>query len=93
MTCSVSAGISPHLPHVRQQKTQVSLRFVPEDQGTRLHLLQTGWANDPDWDEGYDYFRHEWLDVVLPRLQYRFTHGPIDWHNPPSGQQLKCLAQ
>jgi uncharacterized protein YndB with AHSA1/START domain len=70
----------------------VSLRFVPEGQGTRLHFLQTGWAQDPDWDQGYAYFREEWLELSLP-LQYRFTHGPIDWNNPPGKQQLKSLAQ
>jgi len=41
---SFSWNFPPHLPHIRQQKTQVSLRFVPEGQGTRLHFLQTGWA-------------------------------------------------
>ena len=64
-----------------------------ETQGTRLHFLQTGWAQDPDWDQGYAYFREEWLELSLPRLQYRFTHGPIDWNNPPGKQQLKSLAQ
>jgi uncharacterized protein YndB with AHSA1/START domain len=90
---SFSWNFPPQFPHIRQQKTQVSLRFVPEGQGARLHFLQTGWAQDPDWDQGYAYFREEWLELSLPRLQYRFTHGPIDWNNPPGKQQLKSLAQ
>ena len=90
---SFSWNFPPQFPHIRQQKTQVSLRFVPEGQGTRLHFLQTGWAQDPDWDQGYAYFREEWLELSLPRLQYRFTHGPIDWNNPPGKPQLKSLAQ
>ncbi|MBV7413882.1 SRPBCC domain-containing protein [Aeromonas sp. sif2433] len=90
---SFSWNFPSQFPHIRQQKTLVSLRFVPEGQGTRLHFLQTGWTNDPDWDLGYDYFREEWLEINLPRLQYRFTHGPIDWNCPPNKQQLKSLAQ
>jgi hypothetical protein len=90
---SFSWNFPPSLPSLREQKTHVSVRFAPEPQGTRLYFLQTGWANDPDWDKGYVYFREEWLALSLPRLQYRFVHGPIDWHNPPTKRQLKLLTQ
>ena len=30
-----------------------------------------------------EYFQQAWLDVVLPRLRYRFEVGPIEWQNPP----------
>ena len=56
-------------------------------EGTRLYFLQTGWANDPDWDQGYAYFREEWLETSLPRLQYRvraeltdLLGRPVRWH-------------
>ncbi len=90
---SFSWNFPPHLPRIRQQKTLVSLRFVSEGQGTRVHFLQIGWANDADWELGFDYFKEEWLTFTLPRLQYRFTHGPIDWNAPPTLLQLKSLAQ
>ncbi|MGL5947586.1 MAG: SRPBCC family protein [Aeromonas sp.] len=90
---SFSWNFPPALPELRTQKTQVTLHFTAEGSGTRLQLRHCGWANDPDWARGYDYFCTEWLEETLPRLVYRFTHGPINWQQPPNATALKALAQ
>ena len=73
----------PHLPDVRGQRTHVVIRFFQEDDGTRVTLCHDGWGTDGQWDEAYKYFQKAWLEIVLPRLNYRFDQGPIDWDNPP----------
>ena len=39
-----------------------------------------------EWDKAFAYFVSDWKDVVLPRLRYRFSVGPVDWENPPGRQ-------
>lgn len=74
----------PSLPDVRGQLTHVTLRFKSlEDGKTQLSLIHDGWGEGGQWDEAFDYFTLAWGDVVLPRLQYRFEHGPVDWEDPP----------
>lgn len=74
----------PSLPQVRPQRTHVVLRFYAEnDQQTTLTFYQDGWGSGGEWDRAYDYFQRAWLKVVLPRLQYRFDHGPVNWEDPP----------
>ena len=74
----------PILPGIRWQYTSVVVRFkaVSEKQ-TRVSLYQTGWGEGEEWNKAFDYFSRAWKDVVLPRLQYRFQVGPVDWNNPP----------
>jgi uncharacterized protein YndB with AHSA1/START domain len=74
----------PHLPNVRQQHTSVVVRF--KDLGnsqTKVTLTETGWGEGEEWDQAFAYFSSAWQEVVLPRLKYRFEHGPLDWKNPP----------
>ena len=74
----------PHLPEARKQRTHVIVRFLEETQGTRVRLLHDGWGSGGEWDLAFRYFDQAWNEIVLPRLEYRFKHGPIDWNNPPS---------
>lgn len=78
----------PTLPNVRGQRTHVILRFIPEEDGIRVTLHHGGWGSDGEWDQAFEYFQKAWNDVVLPRLRYRFEHGPVDWENPPSVETL-----
>ena len=34
-------------------------------------------------DAGVNEVSNAWKDVVLPRLKYRFSVGPVNWENPP----------
>ena len=75
----------PHLPSVRGQMTHVVVRlFESEGGGTRVTLRHDGWGEGEEWEAAYQYFNRAWRDVVLPRLRYRFTSGPVDWSDPPA---------
>ena len=78
----------PVLSEVRGQRTHVVVRFFPEEGGTRVTLYHDGWGSGGEWDKAYEYFRRAWQEVVLPRLKYRFDHGPVDWSDPPSIETL-----
>jgi len=73
----------PSLPTVRDQFTHVVIRFYATAEGTRLTLFHDGWGTGTEWDKALNYFKAAWKQVVLPRLEYRFIHRPIDWQNPP----------
>lgn len=74
----------PSLPEVRGQLTHVSVRFKPAGERTTLLSLEhDGWGEGGQWDQAFEYFTRAWGEVVLPRLQYRFELGPVDWDNPP----------
>jgi uncharacterized protein YndB with AHSA1/START domain len=74
----------PSMPEVRKQWTHVVVRFQPlGDARTKIVLFHDGWGEGPEWDEAFDYFTRAWNDAVLPRLQYRFSVGPVDWQDPP----------
>ncbi len=76
------------LPAVRGQYTHVVIRFDEVSEGTRVSLVHDGWGTSSEWDQAFNYFESAWLRVVLPRLNYRFKHGPIDWKNPPDLSEL-----
>jgi uncharacterized protein YndB with AHSA1/START domain len=72
----------PRFPSVRGERTWVVVQFEPEQgDSTRVTLTHLGWREGEAWDQVYDYFLHAW-DIVLGRLAYRFSTGPIDWLNP-----------
>lgn len=74
----------PHLPNVRQQRTSVVVRFKELEKGrTQVTLIESGWGEGEEWDKAFAYFSSAWQGVVLPRLQYRFAVGPVDWTKPP----------
>lgn len=69
---------------VRDQHTHVVVRFARlSERLTRVTLVHDGFGEGGEWPQVYDYFVRAWLDVVLPRLLYRFTVGPVDWNRPP----------
>jgi uncharacterized protein YndB with AHSA1/START domain len=74
----------PIYPDVRGQRTHVIVRFIPEEDGIRVTLYHDGWGSGGEWDKTFEYFESAWKEVVLPRLRYRFEHGPINWDDPPS---------
>jgi uncharacterized protein YndB with AHSA1/START domain len=82
----------PELPSVRGHMTHVVIRLFPlGDRSTKVTLQHDGWGSGGEWDKAYDYFVRAWLQIVLPRLKYRFTVGPLDWDNPPGVPELAGL--
>ncbi len=74
----------PDLTSVREQLTHVVIRFMELAEGrTQVTLTHDGWGEGEEWDKASAYFVRAWKDVVLPRLKYRFSIGPVDWDNLP----------
>ncbi len=78
----------PHLSEVRWHQTHVIIRFSEENSCVKVTLCHDGWGTGDEWDEAYDYFTRAWKQIVLPRLEYRFENGPINWENPPKPENL-----
>lgn len=77
----------PDLPTVRGQMTHVVIYlFEAGPEKTRVILRHDGWGEGGEWDAAFRYFTRAWGEVVLPRLKYRFEHGPVDWNNLPRGR-------
>ncbi len=74
----------PEFKMIRNERTHVMIKLVPlDDKSTKLLFYHDGWGEGGEWDKVYEYFEDAWKNVVLPRLQYRFETGPVDWNNPP----------
>jgi uncharacterized protein YndB with AHSA1/START domain len=74
----------PHLDRVRGQWTHVVIRLRRlGDDRTEVTLHHDGWGTGGQWDRAFEYFQRAWKEVVLPRLRYRFSVGPVDWEHPP----------
>jgi len=72
------------MPAIRAQRTVVEVRLTPlTPTRTRLAFTHSGWGEGPDWDAAFAYFDNAWRGFVLPMLQHRVTHGPVDWRKPP----------
>lgn len=67
---------------LRTHRTWVVLFLddAPEG-GTIVRLAHLGWRAGEEWERLYDYFDRNW-DIVLARLDRRFTVGPLDWSKP-----------
>lgn len=56
----------PSLPSLRNQHTIVCVRFEAlgseetSSAETRVVLRQSGWRDDGDWPEGFEYFQRAW---------------------------------
>ncbi len=75
----------PSIPEIRQHRTHVVIRLSERPSGrTKVTLFHDGWGEGDRWDEAFDYFVRAWNQIVLPRLRFRFEHGPVDWDNPPA---------
>lgn len=80
------------LPTVRGQMTHVSVHLCPTtQQETYVVLVHDGWGEGGEWDDAFNYFTEAWSKVVLPRLKYRFVHGPVDWAERPSLDELTAM--
>lgn len=78
----------PELPAVRLQRTHVTVRLrALGPRTTRVRLMHDGWGQGGEWERARAYFARAWGDVVLPRLRYRFEHGPLDWDQLPRDLQ------
>lgn len=73
----------PEFPNARrvQTRVQLSLEEVLKGGVVNVRLLHTGFVEGEEWDECLDFFNWSW-DLVLARLQYRFSVSPIDWTRP-----------
>lgn len=70
----------PELPAVRRQKTHVTVRLQEiAITKTQVTLTHDGWGTGGEWQAARVYFIRAWGQIVLPRLQKRFTDGPIHW--------------
>jgi uncharacterized protein YndB with AHSA1/START domain len=79
----------PEIPEIREQRTHVTVFLESlEPARTKVMLRHDGWGEGAGWDEAFDYFERAWKRVVLPRLRYRFEHGPIDWDHPQDMSRL-----
>ncbi|MHB1294077.1 MAG: SRPBCC family protein [Anaerolineae bacterium] len=71
----------PHLSEVRREPTWVVVQLAPRGANTVVTLTHLGWGSGAAWDDALAYFERAW-SLVLARLVYRFTVGPIDWAQP-----------
>jgi uncharacterized protein YndB with AHSA1/START domain len=77
---SFTWNFPPAIPSLRNAnaRTDVTVTFAAEKDGTRVTLTQSGWKDGDDWAAGRKYFERAW-GFVLARLARSFTRGPIDW--------------
>lgn len=80
---SFSWNAPPQFEKSRKEMAQwVVLFFDPiGNHRTVVRLLEFGWKDTSEGEQVYKYFDRAW-SVVLARLAYSFTNGPIDWNNP-----------
>jgi uncharacterized protein YndB with AHSA1/START domain len=82
----------PEYANVRRgQRTWVVVQFYQHGQTeVRVRLSHLGWKEGDEWDKVFQYFKRAW-DIVLGRLEHRFSKGPIDWNEPfPISQDMTC---
>ena len=92
---SFTWGMPPIFPYFRKnQKTIVLIRLEQMEEGkTKMLFMQSGWGYGEEWRKSYDYFEQAWGNVVLPRLQYRFEDGPVNWENPADYSKYKLVKE
>ncbi len=72
----------PKFPNVRQERSWVVVQFEAQPANTsRVKLTHLGWQAGTEWEQVFEYFTRTW-DVVLERLEYSFSTGPLDWADP-----------
>jgi len=83
----------PHLPHARAQLAVVEVQFdeVSNDE-TLVTLTHSLFGRHEEWPLARSYFDGAW-QVVLARLQYAATSGPIDWDNPPADLMYRAPSR
>jgi|LakMenE18May11ns_1017448.scaffolds.fasta_scaffold9688409_2 uncharacterized protein YndB with AHSA1/START domain len=88
---SFTWNFPPQLAPIRDQRTIVVLRFEETKNGSKLSLAQMGWGEGELWNQGFEYFKRAWENIVLPRLKYSIERAAIDWSNPPDPETI-CAA-
>ena len=80
---SFTWGAPPLFPKSRKEIAQWVVLFFDEasENQTLVRLQEFGWKDDDEGRQVYDYFDKAW-GLVLARLAYSFTNGPIDWAHP-----------
>jgi uncharacterized protein YndB with AHSA1/START domain len=73
----------PQFPEVRGGLlTWVVVQFSVRDENkASARLTHLGWREGEEWEKVFQYFQSAW-DVVLGRLEYRYSGRTIDWKNP-----------
>jgi len=80
----------PQFPEVRGGPlTWVVVQLSVRDRKqVSVRLTHLGWREGEEWGKVFQYFQSAW-DIVLGRLEYRYSGGAIDWNNlyrPPLGK-------
>lgn len=77
---SLTWNAPPELPDIRFQRTHVTIYFESvSTETTKITLIHDGWGTSQRWELARKYFQRAWGEVVIPRLEKRFTDGPFHW--------------
>lgn len=49
-----------HVMNEVRPLTHVMVFFLPQAEGTEIHLLHTGWRDTPEWEEAKQFFTMAW---------------------------------
>jgi uncharacterized protein YndB with AHSA1/START domain len=49
-----------HVMNEVRPLTHVMIFFLPQAEGTEVHLLHTGWRDTPEWEEARQFFEMAW---------------------------------
>lgn len=72
----------PKFPQARKDIAQWVVVFLePSGDHTLVTLVELGWKEGEEGEAVYSYFERAWV-LVLERLAYSFSKGPIDWEHP-----------
>lgn len=61
-----------HFANGADPLTHVTVAFIPENRGTTVHLLHTGWRNTPQWEQARLWQEHAWTEALTALKQLRF---------------------
>lgn len=56
--------------------TNVAVSFVPQQEGTEVHLLHTGWRETSEWEEARQWFHRTWAEALLELQRYVVGQKP-----------------
>ncbi|HDO1314272.1 SRPBCC family protein [Aeromonas veronii] len=76
---SISWSFSSKFTSLKNQKLLICIYFKTQGDKTVISFTQEDGLSSGDWIHGCEFSRNLWENIFLPRLQRRFTQGPIDW--------------
>jgi hypothetical protein len=59
-----------HFMNEAKPLTNVVVFFIPQEQGTEVHLLHTGWSDTKEWEEARHWFDKTWKTALLELQKY-----------------------